>query len=40
MMRVATNFVSSGSNTSGSVSELNTFSGKIEGREDDGIVIF
>ena len=39
MMRIATNFVSDGSDTSGSVSEIDTFGGKIEGREDNGIVI-
>ena len=34
-MRMATNFVSDGNDTSRSVSEINTFDGKIEGKEDD-----
>ena len=38
-MKIATNFVSDGSDASGSVSETDTFSGKIEGREDNVIVI-
>ena len=39
-MVVATNFVSDVSDMSKSLSENDTFSGKIEGREDDGIIIF
>lgn len=39
MIRMAANFVSDSGDTSGSVSESDTFGGKIKVRENNGIVI-
>ena len=36
---MATNFVSDGSDTSGSVSETDTFGGKIKSREGNGMLL-